>query len=1044
MAGRVQPTTQQQQAVWAAQQLHPGSDAYNIPVAYRLRGCLDASVLDSAIRRLLHLHPVLRTSVVQEHDGPPYQVVHETPESVLDVRDVPDERMESVISAAAAIPLAAESPVRMRAHLFRSAPYEAVLLLVLDHIAVDAPSVALITSDLSESYRAALTEEADPPATVPRDGYFEYAAAQAEFNESAEGREHSEFWRDYAQRLGTLPDTWDALPQADRSLRASSVSVELPRDLVERCDSLSVTPFSVLLASFSLALQHFYRSDDLLIGYPAVHWQRSMYQGVVGLFSELLPFRPPGRGELQLRDYVEQVQDSVLELLAHQGASMRPMWEALRRDHGPSVAVGLSAVMSLNDMDDETGLSLPDVVAERIRLLPRDGKADLLFSVHVRGSVVTGRLDFREGPWPSSVARSLAHALTRVLEQILAGQDITAQEVQLVADSDLRQAEERSSFAEEVAPPPLVPAAFAACAEAMPEAVAVIADGLEITYGELDRDSQRLAMRLAGLGLPPGSAVALCLLPSAALVTAALAVLRSGLTCLHVDMGRPARHRAFVLKDARVAAVLADSMEGLQFPGDLPVVRVEPDGSVAGQGFAEACIEENDPAYLITVDGDGGLPRTVAVPHRAIANNLAWKQRQFGFRTQDRFLFSTSPASYASLWEYLAPLTLGAAVVVAPATPRQDAAGLAGELRRYDVTIAQLVPTLLKAVLTTGGLDGCDALRWIFVHGEVLDQPVVDAVSRTSSARVVNLYGAPETAGGAVFHVCTPRDEVTWVVPPIGRPIDGAQARVVGAGGQLLPPGFVGELLLGGAPVATGYVNRDQLTAERFPADPFAGSLPDGAARSLYRTGDLARVRADGLLELLGRDAEASDVRGSRGVGHAVRRLLLEHPQVTDAVVQAHPEHRHALVAYFVAPAGTSAEEIRAYLANRLPAERLPDHLVHLDGLPLTPLGKADTRALPVPVDGEETAAEGQQRLALEQHLTQLWAEALGLPENEVPRSRSFFKMGGTSLTAVRLHRRMREQISADIPITDLFKYQTVSALADALSTRHHTPREQA
>ncbi|MFK0022782.1 AMP-binding protein [Streptomyces sp. NPDC090798] len=1037
MTGHIRPTTQQQRAVWAAQQLDPDSDAYNVPVAYHLRGAVDAATLESAIRRLLHRHPVLRTSLVEERNGTPYQIVHEVPECVLDVRDVPDGRGESMLSAAAAAPFDAESPLRMRAHLFRSAPSDAVLLLVLDHVAVDAPSVALVTSDLSELYRAALSEETDALTDAPRDGYFEYAVAQGDLIESAEGREYAEFWKDYVQQFEHLPDSWDGFSLSDHPERTSSVPVELPHDLMKKCDNLAVTPFSALLASFSLTLQHFYRSDDLLIGYPAVDWRRSMYPDVVGLFSELLPFRPPRREKLELRDYVDQVQDSVLELLAHQGSSMKLMWEALRGDRSPSLATGLSVVMSLNDMEDDSGLSLPGVVAERIPLLPRDAKADLLFSVNVRGSVVTGRLDFREGLCPPSAARSLAHAFARVLEQILTGQDITAQEVRLVPESDPRPTEKGSPAAGS-AHPPLVPAAFAACAAATPEAVAVMADGLEITYRELDQGSRRLAARLAGLGLPPGSTVALCLPPSAALVTAALAVLRSGLAGLHVDMGRPTRQRAFVLKDARVAAVVADGTEHPQ----LPVVPVDPDTPQAEPGFAEARIDGSDPAYLITVDGNSGLPRTVVVPHRAIANNLAWKQRQFGFQAQDRFLFRTSPASDVSLWEYLAPLTVGAAVVIAPATTHQDPAGLLDSMRRHDVTVAQFVPTFLKAVLTAGGLDGCDALRWIFVHGEALDQPVVDAVSRTSSARVVSLHGAPETAGDAVFHICAPHDNVTSVVP-IGRPIDGAQAWVTGAGGQILPPGFVGELLLGGAPVATGYVNRDQLTAERFATASFAGIRPGVPAQRLYRTGDLARIREDGLLELLGREADASHVRGSRGVGAAIRRLLLEHPHVADAVVQAHPEHRDVLVAYVVAPAGLPTEEIHAYLADRLPTERLPDHLVHLDSLPLTSMGKADTRALPAPVDGEETVAEGLQRAALQQRLARLWAEALGLPEDQVPYSVSFFKLGGTSMTAVRLHRRMKEQISADMPITDLFKYQTISALADALSSRHHTPRER-
>ncbi|MDX3578123.1 AMP-binding protein [Streptomyces sp. FL07-04A] len=1036
----VQPATQQQQSVWAAQQLHPSSDAYNIPIAYRIRGAVDAGALDSAIRQLLHRHPVLRTSLVEQPEGVLRQLVHDVPECVLDVHDVLDEQEERLISAAAATPFTAENDLRLRAHLFRSAPDDLVLLLVLDHVVADAPSVALAVSDLSDFYRAAVAGEAEAVDVTPRNGYFEYAVSQGEFVESAEGREHAEFWKQHVQGIGTFPGDWSDFNFSEQPLRASSVPVELPPELLEKCDSLGFTPFSALLSAFSLTLQQFHRCDDILIGYPAVDWRRSMYREVVGLFSELLPFRPPHRQTPTLPDYVVQVQESVLDMLAHQGSSMKLMWEELRGDRGPSPATGLSAVMSFNDIEKDAGLCLPGVVAERIPLLPRDGKTDLLLSVNVRGSAIRGRLDFREGACSPSAARGLACAFGQVLEQILSGQDIAAQAVRLVPEAALEPTGNR--FPENTsAPLPNVPAAFTACAAATPEAVAVIADGLEITYRELEESSRHLAARLASLGLPPGSAVALCLPPSAALVKAALAVLRCGFACLYVDMGRPARRRAFVLNDARVAAVVTDTVQHV-FPGDRPVVDVDPDSPSAGSGFAEAPVEESGTAFLVTVDGSGRLPRTVAVSHRAISHHLAWKQRRFGIGTQDRFLFSTPPASQTPLWECLAPLALGAAVVIVPPTTGLEPAGLLEELRRHEVTVAQIAPTLLKAVLAAGGLDGCGALRWLFVRGEPLDQPVVDAVGRTSSARVVHLYGAPETTGDAIFHVCAPDHQHSSVVP-IGRPVDGALACVVGAGGQVLPPGFVGELLLGGVPVAAGYVNRDRLTAERFTAGPPATPWPHSPKQRFFRSGDLARMREDGLLELLGYEANIADARASRGVRDVVRRCLLEHPDVGDAVVQAHPEHRDVVVAHFVAPSEVTADEIRAYLADRLPAECLPDHLVRLDSLPLTSTGTADTRALPLPVPGGRGAAEGRQRGVLEQRIAQLWAEALGLPEERVPRSVSFFKLGGTSMAAVRLHRRMREQICADMPLTDLFKHQTVSALADALSGRHHTSWEQ-
>ncbi|MEV0174178.1 amino acid adenylation domain-containing protein [Streptomyces sp. NPDC050803] len=1014
---RAFPLSRQQEAVWLARQLQPEGDLYNVPVVYALSGALHREALAEALLRVLRRHSVLRVAIRHGADGEVRQRVCDMPDDILRVHEVTRDELDKRIEDAASAPFPADATCRLRADLFQLAPQTAVLLLVFDHVATDAPSIPLLLRDLGEAYAAALDGLDDH---APADGYFDYVHRQRALDASAEGRASADFWGRLVADLETLPTGRDT---AAAPAPHASVPVSLGTDPARAAERLRTTPFTLLLSAFSLTLQHFLRSDDVVVSYPAVDWRRSEYDQVVGLFTDLLVFRCPSRAGRTLPAYLAAVQDSLFDCLEHQGASLEQLWARLRTLGGGGAV--LPPMLSVSEGGEE--LHLRGVQAERRPLTPRDAKSELMLAVELGEERITARLDFDPAVYPPATAERLARAFEVVLGRIADGWDGPALGVELIGRADRSLVLDTWNAAPGAPAAEHVPAAFVRQARAAPERTALIEEGREITYGELELTSRSLAGRLAALDLPAGSVVALCLPRSARFVAAALAALRCGLAFLPVDLDQPVRRRSFVLADSGAAAAVVADEEAAGLPDGLTAVAWDTAGPAPE--FEDRTTGGADPAYVITTSGSTGLPKAVVVPHRALANNLRWKRTEFGFGAEDRFYFKTPPVFDASLWEYLAPLTLGAAVVVAPPQAHRDPALMVHEMRRYAVTVAQFVPTVLKAVLAEEAWAEGTALRWVFAGGEPLDARVAETVRRDSGAQVVNLYGPTETAIDVTSHTCVPggaRD----AAEPIGRPVPGAQAYVLGPGGQLLPPGFVGELCIGGLPLALGYAGRAEQTAERFVPHPFT----DDPRARLYRTGDLASFRTDGVLDFHGREDAQVKVRGLRVDLDGIRNLLLEHPGVRDAVVTVRPEAPDALIAYVVPRAGGAPVDVRGHLAESLPPEHLPTHVMTLPDMPVTATGKADLRALPPPETGRAASPGSGPRTDLERRLTELWAEVLGTDPERVPRDRSLFELGGTSLTLIRLHRRLRTETAAGISVTDLFKYPTVAAVARAVS----------
>ncbi|HEX6040707.1 amino acid adenylation domain-containing protein, partial [Longimicrobium sp.] len=624
--------------------------------------------------------------------------------------------------------------------------------------------------------------------------------------------------------------------------------------------------------------------------------------------------------------------------------------------------------------------------------------------------------------------------LRRVLREMAADEHRPVDRLRILPGEERRLVLDAWSRADVQAPPrSCVHARFEARAHQAPDAVALVADGASLTYGALNARANRLAHHLRALGVGPDVRVALVMTRSAALVEAELAVLKAGGVYLPLDPEHPAERLRGMLDDSAPAALLTTGALAERFADlGLPVLAVDAEtpawASLPETNPAVAGLTPDHLAYVMYTSGSTGRPKGVMVPHRAIVR-LVVDNGYADVGADDRVAFAANPAFDASTLEVWAPLVNGGRIVVIGQDTLLDPHSFGAALRTHEVSVLWLTVGLFNQY-AEALRDTWARLRYLVVGGDALDPAVIGRVLRDGPpAHLLNGYGPTETTTFAVTHEIRRVEEGARGIP-LGRPISNTRVYVLDGAGEPVPVGVAGELFIGGAGLARGYQDRPSLTAERFVPDPFGGE----AGARMYRTGDLARWRADGTLEFLGRTDHQVKVRGFRIEPGEIEARLAEHPGVRAAVVLVREDAPgdKRLVAYVAADETSSADALRAHLAERLPDYMVPAAYVRLDALPLTPNGKVDRRALPAP-EGDAFAARAYEAPVgeTEQALADVWAEVLGV--ERVGRWDNFFDLGGHSLLAVQVGSRVRQALGAEIPLREVFTSPVLADLARAI-----------
>nr|AJV88375.1 MfnC [Streptomyces drozdowiczii] len=1064
------PLSSAQHRLWFLNQAQEAALAYNVPMVFRISGPLDMAHMRAALGDLATRHEILRT-VYPLLDGAPHQRVLDPADAVVEpvLHEITEADLASRLAEAAREEFDLTTDLPLRARVFRTRTDDHVLLLLLHHIAADGWSLEPIARDLSAAYTARHQGRVPHWSPLPVQ-YADYALWQ----HALLGDEHTpdqpiraqlDFWR---AELSGMPHEL-TLP-ADRPRPASpshgvgTIPLELPAELHRETAALArradTTVFMVLQAALATLLTRMGAGTDLPIGTPIAGRDDERLQDLVGFFVNTLVLRTDTSGQPTFDELLARVRTTTLAAYAHRDVPFDRLVETLN----PPRVLGrhpLFQVM-LALQDDDVRLSLPGATARLEPVETVAAKFDLLVGLSERHdnmgapAGITGGLEYSTDLFDPAAARALAGRFVRILAQAVADPG------QRISDIDVLAAEEREelpsiaggSDAGTETAPALLHKLFEAQARRTPDAIAVSHLGHGMTYRELDERAGRLARLLRERGAGPERVVALLLPRSADLVTAILAILKSGAAYLPMDPDHPDRRLELMLRDAAPQCAVTTSEAANRLPAALGAIVLDDEVTTAAlaqpPGTGQDAAEEQDPAeaspenaaYVIYTSGSSGTPKGVVIPHRNVVRLFTTTQERFRFGPDDVWTLCHNYSFDFSVWEIWGPLLHGGRLVVVGRQVVRSPEELLALLADERVTVLNQTPSafyqLMQADRDDPALGDRLSLRWVIFGGEALEpRRLADWYDRhaENAPALVNMYGITETTVH-VSHLPLHRHTAVGHGSPIGRPLPDLRLRLLDERLRPLPVGVEGDLYVSGPGLARGYLNRPALTAERFVADPYGP-----AGQRMYRTGDRARRRSDGGFNFAGRADQQVQVRGFRIEPGEIEAVLTRHEGIAQATVVVHDfgSGDQRLVAYVVPGPGHAPDpaDWRRHAAGLLPEHMVPALCLPLDAIPMTANGKLDRASLPRP-ERTATSAGRAPRDHREQILTGLFADVLGLPVPGIDDS--FFALGGHSLLVTRLVGRIRAALDVELPLRAVFEAPTVAALAERLA---RAPRAQ-
>lgn len=1038
------PATPMQQRLWFLQQTDPGLTALNVPSPFYLRGRLDVAALERALNEIRRRHASMR-SVFEWRDGALVQIVHDRPAPLsladpLDLRALPADAREpalfELLQQRMVLPFDLTRDPLVRFELILLDAELHALSFVAHHIIWDGWSFDVFRKELDVLY-GAFCEGRPSPLPEPAVSYGDFAEWQRAWLAGPELERHLAYWK--GQLAGELPPLdlpGDRPRPAVRSDAGDGCWLQLTRAETDQLAAVAgryeCTPFMLLLSAFQVLLHRYTGQSDVRIGNAARGRSHPDLQDLIGLFVNTLVLRARVEPRMPFSELMRHAREVTLGAFSHEEMP----FELLVRELGVARdASRTPLVQHLFSYQDARGRSnaIADVGLSLVPVQVPSAQTDLTLWLMETSAGLTGALNYSTELFDAgTIERMLGH-YRRLLDAVLADPELPVGELPLMTDAERHELLVAwNDTGSTDRPGASVHELFAEVAAARPEAIAVVDPERSLSYAELDRRSNQLARHLRDAGVGRDVVVGLCVPRSAQTLVALLGILKAGGAYLALEAGYPRQRLAFMLEDASVPVLLATDATADAFPdfrGRLVRLDLDADRIAAQSADPLASAASGaDLAYVTYTSGSTGKPKGVEIPQRAVnrlVRGAAWAELG-----PEAVLLHAAPLAFdASTFEIWGALLNGGCCVLHP-EEIPTARGLSTTIARHRVTTAWLTAALFNAIVDEdpAALSG---LRQLLIGGEALSVPHVRrAYQALPSTRILNGYGPTECTTFTTIHPIPRELDAAARSVPIGRPIRDTRVYVLDGERKPVPTGVVGELHVGGAGLARGYLGRPELTAAQFV---FAAAAAPG--ERLYRTGDLVRWLSDGTLDFVGRRDTQVKLRGFRIELGEIEARLAEHPGLRQAAVVCREDRPGdvRLVAYFVgeADADFTSTELRDFLRESLPDYMLPSHFVELDAFPLSASGKLDRRALPAPGHRHDEDADFvAPRDSSERLVASTWSELLGV--ERVGVHDNFFELGGHSLLCLEAIARLERSSGARLNPREML-FGTLEAVAGRL-----------
>ncbi|QOT00303.1 amino acid adenylation domain-containing protein [Brevibacterium sp. JNUCC-42] len=1006
------PSTSAQKRLYVTVQFDGAELTYNMPMMMRLNGPLDVEHLQEAVRTLTQRHESLRTSFVTV-DEELMQQIHKEVELPFSYIETTEDLLKKEVDTFIQPFDLSQAPLA-RVGLFRIGEQDHLLVLDMHHIISDGVSMNIFLYELAQLY--ARVELA--PLSIQ---YKDYAVWQQAIMQSGAAKAQEKYWLDtFSGDIPVLELATDFPRPTVQEFTGARIEFELNESQSERlltyCNEQGSTLYMTLLAALNVLLHKYSDQNDIVIGTPIAGRQLAELEHVMGMFVNTLAMRSQLVTDATFGQFLSEVQANSLKAFENQDYPLETLIEKLDVQRDVSRNPLFDVMFSVQNID-VSAFTMANLAMSSYEFTHDIAKFDMTVVAAEREGKIVFDWEYRTQLFRHETIERMTQHYLCILNQVIAQPDIKLIDIDMMTDAEKEHLltgvnNTFTSIPQDIT----VQMLFEQRAGAMPEQIAVVYGDQQLTYRELDEKANRLAQTLRAKGVGHEDIVAIISDRSLEMIIGLIAIIKAGAAFFPIDPEYPAERIEYMLTDSKAKLLLihrnTDSVATVgewTYTGETLFLTDDRLYQTKTVESLEAIVKPDSLAYVIYTSGSTGQPKGVMIEHHSLVNLCLWHQTDFELTEADHTTKYAGFGFDASVWEIFPTMVTGATLHIIPDDIRLDVEQLNLYFETHGITISFLPTQLCESFQE---LDN-RSLRVLLTGGDKLK------TFTPRSYRLVNNYGPTENTVVATSTTITKASNNL----PIGRPIQNVHVFVLNSHGQLQPIGVPGELCIGGTGLACGYLNRSDLTAEKFVPHPL---LPE---QTIYRTGDLVRINQDGQLEFLGRIDQQVKIRGYRIELGEIETRLLQYPAVKEAVVTAFDTN---LCAYYVAAEEMSTAGLRHYLNNLLPTFMIPAFFIQLDSLPLTANGKVDRRALPQPDSALLTERPFEAPInELEQALADIWISVLKV--ERIGRNDHFFELGGHSIRATTVISRIQKEFGVKVPLTAFFQKPTLQELADCL-----------